>query len=157
MNCEGEDNNGHAIEGDTNGQGLFEGCVFKDVKQTVVDDFKGHLFSVGSTSVPCRTSLVIGKCRVSAEIHTYWRYFESYIIITLVLAIKSGHVSRITVKRENSSAIPTDGSSSSRARACGPLDESTKPVSHTFAFNLVYSAFDAVVVFSFHLLRPVFF
>ncbi|KAK7697718.1 hypothetical protein SLS64_013274 [Diaporthe eres] len=50
MNCEGEDNNGHAIEGDTNGQGLFEGCVFKDVKQTVVDDFKGHLFSVGSTS-----------------------------------------------------------------------------------------------------------
>lgn len=51
MNCEGEDNNGHAIEGDTNGQGLFEGCVFKDVKQTVVDDFKGHLFSVGSTSV----------------------------------------------------------------------------------------------------------
>lgn len=51
MNCQGEDNNGHAIEGDTNGQGLFEGCVFKDVKQTVVDDFKGHLFSVGSTSV----------------------------------------------------------------------------------------------------------
>lgn len=51
MNFVGEDNNGHAIEGDTNGQGLFEGCVFKDVKQTVVDDFKGHLFSVGSTSV----------------------------------------------------------------------------------------------------------
>lgn len=49
--CAGEDNNGHAIEGDTNGQGLFEGCVFKDVKQTVVNDFKGHLFSAGSTAV----------------------------------------------------------------------------------------------------------
>lgn len=67
MNCEGEDNNGHAIEGDTNGQGLFEGCVFKDVKQTVVDDFKGHLFSVGSTSVSHHGDKIIPLTK------SYWR------------------------------------------------------------------------------------
>lgn len=45
-----EDNNGHAIEGDSNGQGLFEGCVFTDVTTVVTDDFGGHLFSATTSN-----------------------------------------------------------------------------------------------------------
>lgn len=40
----------------------------------------------------CRTRLVLGTWRVSAEIHLYWRYFELYIIIPLVLDMKSDQV-----------------------------------------------------------------
>ncbi|GLI78454.1 hypothetical protein PoHVEF18_006769 [Penicillium ochrochloron] len=45
VNSVWENNSGHAIEGTDNGQGLFEGCVFNNVSQIVVDDFVGRLFS----------------------------------------------------------------------------------------------------------------
>ncbi|KAF3394535.1 putative pectin lyase E [Penicillium rolfsii] len=45
VNSVWENNNGHAIEGNENGQGLFEGCVFNNVSQIVVADFVGQLFS----------------------------------------------------------------------------------------------------------------
>lgn len=54
-----ENNNGHAIEGTDNGQGLFEGCVFNNVSQIVVDDFVGQLFSSPSANAnkACRNYL----------------------------------------------------------------------------------------------------
>ncbi|KAJ5363886.1 uncharacterized protein N7496_009599 [Penicillium cataractarum] len=45
VNSVWEDNNGHAIEGTDYGQGLFEGCIFNNVSQIVVEDFVGQLFS----------------------------------------------------------------------------------------------------------------
>lgn len=51
------DNNGHAIEGDANGQGLFEGCVFADVDTVVTADFSGHLFGATSDSASCEPYL----------------------------------------------------------------------------------------------------
>ncbi|KAJ5192625.1 Pectin lyase fold/virulence factor [Penicillium cf. viridicatum] len=44
VNSVWENNNGHAIEGTDDGQGLFEGCVFNNVSQ-IVGEFVGQLFS----------------------------------------------------------------------------------------------------------------
>lgn len=44
-----ENNNGHAIEGTDDGQGLFEGCVFNNVSQ-IVGDYVGQLFSSPSAT-----------------------------------------------------------------------------------------------------------
>lgn len=58
MNSVWEDNDGHAIEGDTNGQGLFEGCVFTDVDTVVTSDYVGHLFSTTTSNADsCETYL----------------------------------------------------------------------------------------------------
>lgn len=59
-----EDNNGHAIEGDANGQGLFEGCVFKDVATVVADDFTGHLFGASSADLDS-CEAVLGRACVA--------------------------------------------------------------------------------------------
>ncbi|KAI1846192.1 hypothetical protein JX266_007717 [Neoarthrinium moseri] len=56
---------GHAIEGDTNGQGLFEGCVFDDVETIVVDDFKGHLFSSPDDTTNQQCESALGRACVS--------------------------------------------------------------------------------------------
>lgn len=44
VNSVWENNNGHAIEGTDDGQGLFEGCVFNNISQ-IVGEFVGQLFS----------------------------------------------------------------------------------------------------------------
>ncbi|KAJ5382222.1 Pectin lyase fold/virulence factor [Penicillium concentricum] len=49
VNSVWENNNGHAIEGTDDGQGLFEGCVFNNVSQ-IVGDFVGQLFSSPSAT-----------------------------------------------------------------------------------------------------------
>lgn len=58
VNSVWEDNDGHAIEGDANGQGLFEGCVFQNVSTVVASGFGGHLFSSPATALSsCKTYL----------------------------------------------------------------------------------------------------
>lgn len=59
VNSVWSDIDGHAIEGDKNGQGLFEGCAFEDVDTVVVDDFKGSLFSSpdSTTNAECESAL----------------------------------------------------------------------------------------------------
>ncbi|KAF4428275.1 putative pectin lyase precursor [Fusarium austroafricanum] len=54
------DINGHAIEGDTAGRGLVEGNVFKNVKQVVVDDFKGKLNSCPDSAAASATEKYLG-------------------------------------------------------------------------------------------------
>ncbi|KAJ5210985.1 Pectin lyase fold/virulence factor [Penicillium cf. griseofulvum] len=49
VNSVWENNNGHAIEGTDDGQGLFEGCVFNNVSQ-IVGDYVGQLFSSPSAT-----------------------------------------------------------------------------------------------------------
>lgn len=51
-------NSGHAIEGTSEGMGLFEGCYFEDVTQTVVSDFVGSLFDTTSSNAgDCSSAL----------------------------------------------------------------------------------------------------
>ncbi|KUI54662.1 putative pectin lyase C [Cytospora mali] len=58
VNSVWEDNDGHAVEGDSNGQGLFEGCVFNNVTTPIVDDFSGHVFAATSDNADkCSTHL----------------------------------------------------------------------------------------------------
>ncbi|KAF5026452.1 hypothetical protein F66182_1439 [Fusarium sp. NRRL 66182] len=56
-----QDINGHAIEGDTAGKGLFEGNVFKNVKQVVVADFKGQLNSCPDSAAAAATEKFLGR------------------------------------------------------------------------------------------------
>ncbi|KAK4870036.1 hypothetical protein LT330_005760 [Penicillium expansum] len=49
VNSVWENNNGHAIEGTDDGQGLFEGCVFNNVSQ-IVGDYVSQLFSSPSAT-----------------------------------------------------------------------------------------------------------
>ncbi|KAF5601750.1 pectin lyase precursor [Fusarium pseudocircinatum] len=55
------DINGHAIEGDTAGKGLFEGNVFQNVKQVVVPDFKGQLNSCPDNAAASATQQYLGR------------------------------------------------------------------------------------------------
>jgi pectin lyase len=55
------DINGHAIEGDTAGKGLFEGNVFQNVKQVVVPDFKGQLNSCPDNTAASATQQYLGR------------------------------------------------------------------------------------------------
>ncbi|CVL06523.1 hypothetical protein LB506_012300 [Fusarium annulatum] len=55
------DINGHAIEGDTAGKGLFEGNVFQNVKQVVVPDFKGQLNSCPDSAAASATQQYLGR------------------------------------------------------------------------------------------------
>ncbi|KAH6647894.1 pectin lyase fold/virulence factor [Truncatella angustata] len=64
VNSVWSDNNGHAIEGDTNGQGLFEGCVFENVTTVVVDDFKGSLFSSSDSTTNAKCESALGRACV---------------------------------------------------------------------------------------------
>lgn len=65
VNSVWEDNNGHAIEGDSNGQGLFEGCVFKDVATVVANDFTGHLFGASSSDLDSCKSFLGRACEAN--------------------------------------------------------------------------------------------
>ncbi|KAF2135745.1 polysaccharide lyase family 1 protein [Aplosporella prunicola CBS 121167] len=66
-----DDNNGHAIEGDTNGQGLFEGNAFIDVK-TVADDTtwagNGQLFSSPDATTNKKCEEFIGRACVENKL-----------------------------------------------------------------------------------------
>lgn len=59
-----EDNNGHAIEGDTNGQGLFEGNAFNNIKVIADDDTwtgNGQLFSSPDDTTNAKCEQYIGR------------------------------------------------------------------------------------------------
>ncbi|OTB09232.1 polysaccharide lyase family 1 protein [Hypoxylon sp. CI-4A] len=55
------DNNGHAIEGDTAGKGLFEGNVFESVDTVIVNDFVGQVNSCSDEASASAVQAVFGR------------------------------------------------------------------------------------------------
>lgn len=125
VNSVWEDNTGHAIEGEDNGQGLFEGCVFKDVATVVLDDFKGQLFGASGANLDsceaalgraCEANTLTGSGAAFGEGDT--SFFSSFAGLTIAPATSAAEAETNVLgnvgcgKLSSSSSSPSNGSSS---------------------------------------------
>lgn len=130
---------GHAIEGDTNGQGLFEGCVFDDVETIVTSDFKGHLFSSpsGSTS-QCQSTLgrdcesnIYTSSGAFEESDT--DFFSNFTGLTIADAESASSIQSSVVSNAGMGKLTQSGSSSGGSSSSSSAAASVKSSASTTA------------------------